>query len=312
MSTRVFKDTVIGIIALGVISSLIATFIWGKFSEHQSTEQQNQSAPANGNGSSNSPTTSSEMSQHEDGALRFLRSAQGHRGSVEELEFSPDGKTLASGGDDGAVRLWNVDSGQSIGGLVGHKSSITSIAYSADGHLLASGSKDATVRVWDVRTHGASRIFRLADNSEYVRPKVAFSPDGTLLAALNDDVITVWNIASGEATANISPEGLSLVGDLAFSLDGNYLLVGNYANAYKDSAVIAIELRSGLVVRKVIQGFDFGVFSPDQQTVAVEGHYSPDGNSILLYDASSGVHLRTLGVGSARCLVPAFDGLDRE
>src|SRR5262249_45752220 len=77
---------------------------------------------------------------------------EGHRGGVFDIDFSPDGKTLASASLDGSVRLWDVASGQAIGTPTGHTDEVFGVAFSPDGSRLASTSSDGTVRLWDVAT----------------------------------------------------------------------------------------------------------------------------------------------------------------
>jgi WD40 repeat protein len=69
---------------------------------------------------------------------------------VNTLAFSPDGKIVASGGDDSKVKLWNVKNKTRIRELSGHDKPVMSVSFSPDGKLLASGSKDYTVRIWQL------------------------------------------------------------------------------------------------------------------------------------------------------------------
>ena len=71
-----------------------------------------------------------------------------HNGWVYSVSFSPEGQTLASGSDDGTVRLWDVNTGNLLHTLTAHRGSVYSVSFSPDGRTLASGSFDHTVLLW--------------------------------------------------------------------------------------------------------------------------------------------------------------------
>jgi WD40 repeat protein len=72
---------------------------------------------------------------------KLLRTLPGHRDRVTGVAFSGDGKTLASSGHDGDLRLWNVVDGRERIDFQGHMQAVTTISYSPDGKLLATGGK---------------------------------------------------------------------------------------------------------------------------------------------------------------------------
>jgi WD40 repeat protein len=76
----------------------------------------------------------------------------GHRDWIRSVAFSPDGKSIASGGDDGAIRLWSAETGDRIFRFAAHEDWIRSVIYSPDGSLVASGGKDGLVTIWEIDT----------------------------------------------------------------------------------------------------------------------------------------------------------------
>ena len=76
----------------------------------------------------------------------------GHQGTLSTLAISPDGKYLASAGEDLAINLWDLGSGKRIKKMTGHTASVYSLAFSAESSMLVSGGADWTVRCWDVKS----------------------------------------------------------------------------------------------------------------------------------------------------------------
>ena len=109
------------------------------------------------------------------GSLNLIM--RGHNGDVSSVAFSPSSKTVVSGSQDGTLRLWDVETGQAIGGpWKGHTDTVSSVAFSPDGKIVVSGSEDTTVRLWDVET-GEVIGDPWPGHTSYVL-SVAFSPDG--------------------------------------------------------------------------------------------------------------------------------------
>jgi WD40 repeat protein len=137
-------------------------------------------------------------------------SLQGHTGGVYSVAFSPDGETLASGSGDGTVKLWDVVTGQERATLRAQPMYwVRSVAFSPDGKTLASGNADlkvdrSEVMLWDLATGQERKRLTLSKcvDESYLY-YLTFSPDGKTLVAIETfSAIHLWDIPSGENTAN--------------------------------------------------------------------------------------------------------------
>jgi RNA polymerase sigma factor (sigma-70 family) len=119
--------------------------------------------------------------------------------------FSPDGKLLATGGQYGAVRLWDLATGRQIRVFNGHAGWVQGLAFSADGRTLAAGNW-RNVKLWEVAT-GQQR--RRLEGHEGDACALAFSPDGRSLASGSSDTTgLVWDLAG--RPAELPPTELEL------------------------------------------------------------------------------------------------------
>jgi WD40 repeat protein len=123
--------------------------------------------------------------------------ANAHPGGVFAVVFSPDGKTLATGGADGAVKLWDVATGVTKGVYRGHDSLVLRLHFSPDGRLAVSATDAGDVHLWDVATQ--RRKAALADKVDLQMGTLAFAPDGKTLATADglSQAVQLWDVATG-------------------------------------------------------------------------------------------------------------------
>ncbi len=117
---------------------------------------------------------------------------EGHQGNTGSPVFSPDGKTLASSGEDNTVKLWNVEKHTLRKTLVGHQDATRSVSFSPDGKILASPSHDRTIKLWNVSDGTLLKTIK-AHNDTVV--SASFSPDGKTLASAGiDGTVKLWSM----------------------------------------------------------------------------------------------------------------------
>jgi serine/threonine protein kinase/WD40 repeat protein len=143
---------------------------------------------------------------------RLKATLTGHTHAIESLDFSPDGKLLASAGGD-TVRLWNTESWRRAGLLFQHKPELLCVRFSPDGKRLAISDGEAgfphertletQVILWDVKMQKVVARLRGHTNNVYA---LAFSPDGkTLASGSMDQTVKLWDTATGALRETIVP-----------------------------------------------------------------------------------------------------------
>ncbi len=198
------------------------------------------------------------------------------------MDVSPDGSLVASAGDDPAITIWELSSGEELRRLAGeHDDSLGDLAFTPDGRFLLSSAYDDQILLWDVVTGAV--VWR-AVNPTGDPNVLSIAPDGALAAAGTEaGVVTLWDMATGTMAGELAGHDPAWqVLPVSFSPDGRFLASGS-----ETGEVIIWEVAGQRLLRRiqVIDDVLFSLaFSPDGRTLAAAGK----SDSIWLFDVASG------------------------
>jgi WD40 repeat protein len=217
--------------------------------------------------------------------------------------MSGDGRFLASGGEDGLVRLWQVSDGHLRATWRGHVGIIHGVALSGDGQLVASAGEDGTVRLWQAGRpdQDAGRQDAAATSGVPQGPlatlrghrgtvwAVAVSRDGGVVASgWIDGTLRLWAAPSGQLLETVQGP-TSGVNAVALSRDGRFVASGGV-----DGAVQLWEAAGG----RALSSVQAHTGTARGLALAVDGLLASGGEdgTVRLWEARSGTCLRTLRV----------------
>jgi eukaryotic-like serine/threonine-protein kinase len=215
----------------------------------------------------------------------ILQRFDAHADGIYSLQFSTDGTTLVSGGKDGCVSFWYCATGELLNLTSNSVAPIYGLSFSPGGAALATvgwqpSSANAELKILNPKT--AQRMRTFEEPGQVVC--LAYSPDGTTLAtAGTDQLISLWDIASGRLRAKFTGH-TGVVWALAWSPDGQRL-----ATAGWDGTVRVWDVTRRQDAEPIPTAANFSVaFSPDGEVLA------GGGAGVQLWDAECGELFKTL------------------
>lgn len=204
----------------------------------------------------------------------------GHQAALYAIAISPDGQTIASGGDDKTIKLWNME-GKLLQNIAAHDERIWQIAFTPDGQILASASEDGTVKLWH---RDGTEIATL--NHGGAVWGVAISPQGDLIASSGrDDTVKLWQL-NGTRVKTIHGQSRGIT-RVAWSPDGQTIATGGVDNTVKlwnrqGELLANLPGHTGMVVSVA--------FTPDGKFVVSGG----DDRTVILWDLTKIHNLKKL------------------
>ncbi|KAE8353608.1 WD40-repeat-containing domain protein [Aspergillus coremiiformis] len=200
---------------------------------------------------------------------------RGHLRGVSAVRFSPDSSMIASGGADGAVKVWDTLTGKLVHTFEGHLAGISTISWSPDGAIIASGSDDKTIRLWNVLT-GKAHPIPFVGHHNYVY-QIAFSPKGNMLVSGSyDEAVFLWDVRSATVMRSL-PAHSDPVGGIDVVWDGTLI-----ASCATDGLIRIWDTATGQCLRTLVH---------EDNPPVTSVKFSPNGKFVLAWTLDDCVRL---------------------
>ena len=187
------------------------------------------------------------------GAVRTLA---GHGGFVHAVRFSPDGRIIASAGQDGSIRTWSRADGGELLTIKAHDATIYSLAFNPAGQQLCSGSFDKTIKLWNPVNGIQVGVFKGHQEGVFC---LGFSADGQqLFSGSSDLTVRRWEVKSGKALSVYEGHGGWVTG-LGLNPSASRLISADYSGTLLTWNVANGKILARRRVRPVIYGISVSV-----------------------------------------------------
>ncbi len=250
----------------------------------------------------------------------LLKEYRPHEETIYSLVITPDRKYIITGSFDKSIKVWELESGNSLHTLEAHEQEVTAVNISSDGSKIITGSEDKTVKLWKLETGNMLRNFTghngaifgvvMTPNDKYIISisedktakiwnwhnksllrtleghnfsinSVDVSPDGKTIATSGEKSIKVWSWGNKEPSFSLEGHNFT-VRSIAICSRGEYLVSGSYDQTIK---IWSLENQSLI---KTLEGHKGGInsvaFSDDRNFVA-----SGSGDkSLIVWDLNNG------------------------
>lgn len=231
---------------------------------------------------------------------RLVRECAGHQGTIMQIRFTGDGRTLISSSLDKTVRVWDADTGKAR--FQAETPWPGQFAVSPDGRLFALSSTDRTIHLNDLSSGKQIRAFKLGIESsirEGFEPiALAFSSDGRELATADHENVRLWDVQTGRLRSAIESPGRSQPLAAAFNGGKVVVLSGAYGAPY---TLWTISEAGGQRTLRVEPGKLAQVaFAPDGRSLL----FATAGEGLRLWDTTTGAEVKRFAgmQGDARAL----------